>query len=310
MYTGVDPFEQAIFQRYHLSVEEIKSSKDNRRVYLVRDLNDQSLKILKINLAFPKKLEREYQFLQTAASFNFNSLKTPTVFAYDTSFILMEFLDCVKYNRDTILEKNWTVNEVNKFLLALQEFQSIPQKSDGFSWYEKLKGQQYPLLRGLEMHKQIRSILSSVQLLKLIILLKKYFFTRMFFGNVTTHYDFNTFNFTNQVQSEKMTLIDFEMGAFKGDSLYDLLYYISLPTTDLNQWTFQNSLLKGWIKDKFQDNTFVKTRVRVLLCIISFQRIRRFDGEPEKAAIYHKNLKLLLNSNSFNDWYYTIHSPN
>lgn len=218
----------------------------------------------------------------------------------------MEYLDCVKYSRDTILEKNWNEKEVTKFLSALREFQSIPQKPDGFSVYERLKGKQYPVMRALEMWKQITHTLTFSQIMKLILLLKKYFFSGLFFKRVTTHYDFNTFNFTNLNHSEKMTLIDFEMGAYGGDNLYDLLYYISIPTVELNQWTFQKALLKEWITDKCQDNFFVKTRIRVILSVISFQRIRRFDLEPEKAKVYRNNLNLLLSSESFNAWYQNV----
>lgn len=306
MATSVDQYDQEILQRFHLSIEEIKSSKDKRRVYLVRDLKNQSLKILKINLAFPKKLEREYQFLRAAFLLQYKTLKTPDVYAHGPSFILMEYLDCVKYSRDTILEKNWNEKEVTKFLSALREFQSIPQKPDGFSVYERLKGKQYPVMRALEMWKQITHTLTFSQIMKLILLLKKYFFSGLFFKRVTTHYDFNTFNFTNLNHSEKMTLIDFEMGAYGGDNLYDLLYYISIPTVELNQWTFQKALLKEWITDKCQDNFFVKTRIRVILSVISFQRIRRFDLEPEKAKVYRNNLNLLLSSESFNAWYQNV----
>lgn len=307
MAASVDPFDQEILQQFHLSIEEIKSSKDKRRVYLVRDLKNQSLKILKINLAFPKKLEREYQFLRNAFLLQYKTLKTPDVYAHGASFILMEYLDCVKYTRDTILRKNWNEKEVAKFLSALREFQSVPQKPDGFSLYEKLKGKQYPVVRAMEMWKQITTTLTFGQLLKLTWLLKKYFFMGLVFKRVTTHYDFNTFNFTNLNHSEKMTLIDFEMGAYGGDNLYDLLYYISIPTVEFSQWTFQKALLSEWITDKSQDISFVKTRIRVILLIISFQRIRRFELEPDKAKIYLDNINMLLNTELYNAWYQNIY---
>ncbi|HMT30319.1 MAG TPA: hypothetical protein PKD91_13685 [Bacteroidia bacterium] len=292
MSSSVDLFDQEILQRYHLSIEEIKSAKGKRRVYLVRDAQDNSLKILKINLAFPLKLEREYQFLSTASSLKFTYLKTPQVYAYSTGMILMEYLDCENYTRDTILDKNWSPQECKKWINALNEFQSIPTSSKGFTFYEIVKGALYPVIRSLEIRKQIFRTLTFRELLTFTYFLIQYKLIRLFIKNVTTHYDFNTFNFTNLRGSDKMSLIDFEMGAYKGDSLYDLLYYISLPTTAIDNWTFQSILLEEWTK--MNKTPFQKIRIKVILCIISFQRIRRFEKEPLKAEIYRKNLRRLL----------------
>ena len=307
MISSSDQFDQEILQRYHLLQSIVISSKGERRVYLVKDLLDHKTKILKINLAFPKKLEREYQFLKTASKLKFSSLKTPDVYAYEHGMILMEYLNREFYTRDTILNKVWSSQECTNWVNALKEFQSIPQNSTGFSLYEILKGAFYPLIRSIEIRKQIIRTLSFFELLRYFVLLIQYKIARLFIKNVTTHYDFNTFNFTNIVGSDKMSLIDFEMGVYKGDSLYDLLYFISLPTTNITEWTFQSALLAEWIK--MGERKFLKIRIRVLLCIISFQRIRRFDKDPQLADIYLKNLRILLNNRLFSDWYNSKFMP-
>jgi hypothetical protein len=103
-----------------------------------------------------------------------------------------------------------------------------------------------------------------------------------------------------------MSLIDFEMGAYKGDSYYDVLYYLSMPVSELSDWTFQKKILSGWLKMDPIKNRFLNIRIRALLCIISFQRIKRFKAEPLLAVPYRENLKLLLSKDAFTHWFHLL----
>lgn len=101
-------------------------------------------------------------------------------------------------------------------------------------------------------------------------------------------------------------MIDFEMGAFRDDNYYDILYYLSIPPISLNSWSFQTDLLAAWIKNNNPNTIFLKVRLKVLLCTISFQRIKRFNKDPIQANVYRENLKIILSSGNFNSWFNKI----
>lgn len=297
-----DPFLRPILEERSLSVLEVLSQKERRGVYLVSDPTAAQPRILKVNKVFPAKLRREATFLRLAARQDLLQLKVPALYGEGEGWMLIERLDLTHYTRDTVLEKNWDREEVHRWIAALREFQEIPQPPADFSRKEKLKGALYPLVRMLEMRKAVNAGLTAGQRLRLGGMLLRYLLYRPFVRLVTTHYDLNTFNFTNEKGSDKLLMIDFEAGAFRGDSLYDLLYYLTLPTVSLEDWTFQRDLLSAWIGTFGKGERCLSARLRLLLVVLSLQRIQRFHDDPDKAQAYQRNFELLFDDRRYRQW--------
>jgi hypothetical protein len=301
MVNNIPAFDREFIDKNNLFPEAILSDKPGRRVYLVLD-EIGNKKILKINVAFLNKLEREQAFLKAAAKFNINSLKIPTIYLYEKGCLLMEFIGRKAYNRETIESRDWNNASAELWVLALREFQKLPLSSKGFSISERIKGWAYPAVRMLQLLPSISNKINAREINKCILLATQYILIRPEFKNVTTHYDLQTFNYTPTIDESRMSLIDFEMGAYKGDNLYDALYYLSIPVTALHHWKFQKLLLSLWVKQFANEKESQAKRIQLILAVISIQRFFRFKNDSEKQQIYFNNLRLILNDKKFNDW--------
>jgi hypothetical protein len=293
---------QPILEQRSLRLMEVLSEKKLRGVYKVAELSGGPPLILKVNKLFPGKLRREADLLQLAEAHELKHLKLPRIVDRSDHWMLMDCVQLEHYTRDTILLKAWTTAEAEKWIAALQEFQQIPQSSRGFSKKEKLKGAFYPLIRLIELRKAVNKRLSLWRRVQLGWMALRYLAYRPLLRQVTVHYDLNTFNFTNEQGSEKMLMIDFEAGAYRGDSLYDILYYLTIPTVRLEDWVFQRTLLGTWFRASEGKERFLSQRLRFQLVVLCLQRIQRFIDDPEKAQVYVDNLDLLFNGSRYRNW--------
>lgn len=296
------PLCQPILEQRALRLLEVLSEKKLRGVYKVTGQDPAVPLILKVNKLFPAKLGRESAFLRLASLREFRHLKLPRILDHGPGWMLMEHVRLVPYTRDSVLEKDWSAEQIERWVGALYEFQSIPQSSAGFRVREKLKGACYPLLRFFELRKAVRKRVRGARLLQLAWMLFQYLCYRPFLRQVTTHYDLNTFNFTNEAGSDRMLMIDFEAGAFRGDRYYDILYYLTLPTVSLDQWTFQRRLLREWVRRAESDRRFLPARLRLQLILLCIQRIQRFHDAPDKAEVYVRSLDTLFDRAAYGRW--------
>lgn len=302
MSAELNTFYQQLLERNDFRLVTILSDKSQSGVFVVSVPNSKDLFILKVNKLTPAKLQREVGFLKAASNRSFDFLKLPKVIRDGNNWMLMEKLQLTTYSRDSILEKKWSDDEVSKWVHALKEFQHLPQQSDRFTLKEKLKGYFYPLLRLFQIRKDLLKYLNKSQLFSLGLMAMGYLLKRPFHSSVTTHYDFNTTNFTEEVGTGKMCMIDFEAGAYKGDANYDLLYYLSIPTVSLKDWTFQRLILKKWFDQQGEHMSFSKSRIRFLMILMHFQRILRFRDDKAKAKVYLNDLPFLFDKTQFYPW--------
>ena len=86
-----------------------------------------------------------------------------------------------------------------------------------------------------------------------------------------------------------------------GDSLYDILYYLTIPTVRLEEWGFQRTLLGTWFRATEGRERFLSLRLRFQLVVLCLQRIQRFVDD-RKAQVYVDNLDLLFNGSRYRNW--------
>lgn len=262
-----------------LTIKQVLQEAAGKRVLLVEE-PDGKQSVLKRPCA---RLERE--FLRAVAGRAFRSLDFPRLLDEGDDFVRVAFLDREHHTRDSILERRWTPEDVRLWVDGLLEFQRIRLPARPFGAKRRVLGWMYPVFRALQMRAPLGPTLS-------------YALARPFFRNRTCHYDLQTYNYAFRVGARKMSLLDFEFSYYSGDPLFDLLYFCSIPTVRLEDWTFQKELVREFLRRSPQRCAAARTRLILLVCQAARARFL-----PGKRAAYTPNLALLRDRARFRAWF-------
>jgi hypothetical protein len=239
------------------------------------------------------RLERA--FLRAAASRPLDSLEVPRVVADGDDFLLTGFVEREHQTRDTILERAWTAGDVRLWVRGLLEFQALPLPARLFSFRQRVLGWLYPVFRAAALWRDLprRGVAAG--------LVARYVFARPFFRNVATHYDLQTHNYAFRIGARKMSLLDFEFSYCRGDPLFDLLYFVTIPVARLEEWTIQRDLVREFLAQWKGSRAGLRTRVRLILLVCNAGRRRALDAEE-----YRDNVALLSDQARFRRWWQSL----
>jgi hypothetical protein len=300
-----DELLNRIRQKHSLKTVRILQNSQRKVVYLMenKNLNKYVLKIFKY---YDRNIKKEISFLKNVGNLDFRYICFPKLIESDRNYLLLEYHDRKYFTRDTILKKKWLPGDILIWVSGLIEFQNIPTSSKYYLLKERIKGFFYPIYIFYTRLFRFYPIIGIKGLLGAFKLTLYYFYFRLFIKNVNTHYDLQTYNYTFLENEKKMSMLDFEMGAYKGDPLYDVVYYISIPVQGISQWTFQLDLLQKYIKEtgmthRFSRGLFHRLRLIILVCNLCFYL--QFLDDNLKKKVYLDNINFILSGSKFKTWY-------
>lgn len=305
----VDP--KKIIEKHSLGIEKIIRETDAKVLYLLTDKNGSKF-ILKFYKYNNSDLRTEKRLLSRVKLLKCSYITFPRLIDSGKNFILEDYIERELWTRDTILEKDWTADDIELWVSGLREFQNINLPGRLFSIKQRLMGLIYPVYRIFILTLKCRRLINLRAFGTILKLTFNYTLHRLFLKNALTHYDLQTTNYTFMKNEYKMSMIDFELPYFGGDPLFDVLYYISIPTKTLADWTFQKEIFREYIKQEYEnkyDSKSLMNRTRLILLVCNLSRYLSFINDAEKNTIYSENINLLLNGESFNRWYSFISNP-
>lgn len=290
-----------VIAKHGLTVEKTIYTGSVSKVYRVADPNGQKY-VLKINEIDSSCIEREKKFYSVLKDLEFKYLCFPHVVDSDEKFLLMEYIPRTYYTRDSILEREWTDKDLNLWVNGLLEFQGLKLCRKSFPLKRKLVASVYPVFRISERLRKFQKPLGVAERMVIMRLTLAYLLARPFIRHVLTHYDCQTYNYTFCLNSNKMSILDFEFSYYLGDPLYDILYFITIPTVKIRDWTFQSNLLTCFLS-KIQHRkgycAGLQNRLHLVLLLCNLSRFLHFSKDPVKQVPYWDNLKLLLDQKSW-----------
>lgn len=299
---------EEIIDKYSLSIEKIIHRTYSKIVYLLVNKNGKRfvLKMYKRNSA---KLKTEQQFLSRVNHVNYRYIRFPRLVEFGNNYVLVDYVEREHFTRDTIVDREWSADDVKLWVSGLIEFQRIEIPSNDFSFKQRVMGIIFPVCRILILLPKCRE---SIDLKAFGVIFKMalcYSLSRPFFRNVLTHYDLQTYNYTFMKNERKMSILDFELPRYRGDPLFDVLYYLSIPIMKLKDWTFQAAILTEYIKQVYGgawDSKSLLSRIRLILLVRNLSRYLGFINDTNKKMTYSENVRLLLNGESFYGWVSSI----
>jgi hypothetical protein len=294
-----------IQQKHSLKKVSVLQNSQRKVVYLMENENLGKY-VLKIFRVYDRNIKKEIIFLKTVSNLDFRYICFPKLIESDRNYLLLEYHDRKYFTRDTILKKKWLPVDILIWVSGLIEFQNIPTSYKIFSPKERIKGFIYPIYIFCTRLFRFYHIIGIKGLLGAFKLALYYFYFSLYIKNVNTHYDLQTYNYTFLENEKKMSMLDFEMGAYKGDPLYDVVYYISIPVQGISQWTFQLDLLQKYIKEtkmihRFSKGLFHRLRFIILVCNLCFYL--HFLKDNLKKKVYLDNINFILSDSKFKTWY-------
>jgi thiamine kinase-like enzyme len=253
--------------------------------------------VLKTIHKISKATEIEKQFLIKTTGLKFRVLSLPQLLEYGENFLLMTFVDREHHTRNTIINREWIDSDVERFVNGLIEFQTLSiNLSPWFDFKKRFMSVVYPVIKTLLSIKTglQQNTFSFIEIIKIFQMCFIYLLFRVTFKNVITHYDLTTYNYSFSGK-DKMSMIDFELGYPKGDPVFDIIYFISIPPVLITNWTFQKKILINYMH-KQNINYALKNRIRFILMLCNLRRCF-FYNDNEKRAICIENFQRLLHQN-------------
>lgn len=297
-----------ITDKFSLRIEKILHSTGSKIIYFLVDKNGKRF-VLKIHKNNNTNLKVEQMFLSRVKHFKYRYIQFPHLIEYGNSYILIDYIEREHFTRDTILEREWSIDDIRLWVSGLIEFQNIEIASKHFSVKQRLMGIIYPVCRIFILLPKCRKLIDLKALAVIFKITLNYFISRFFLKNTLTHYDLQTYNYTFMKNERKMSMLDFELSYYRGDPLFDVLYYISIPIKTFEDWTFQTALLKEYIRQVYGGTRCSRSllyRIRLILLVSNLSRYLSFINDTNKKNIYSENIKLLVNGESFNRWVCSI----
>lgn len=247
----------------------------------------------------------ESEFLASLIASEFRSLVLPEIVDCGNRHLLMTFVHRETQTRETICDRAWTADDIESVCEAIEEFQSISLSRRLFSVKQIVLGFNYPVVRAaLVFAPALRCrLLSMIGCVKAMLMMIRYTMLRPFLRNRTVHYDLTTLNcaFT---PDGRLSILDFEFPYYKGDSVFDVIYFITIPPRSIEQWTFQNSVLKRFVGRNPGFASEFRCRFILLVCCLS--RAVHFQNSDLEQQAYIDSIDLLLDRRRFRSWWMSM----
>ena len=257
-----------------------------------------------------RNLEMERNFYERCRSRTFRFVHVPGLVESGHSHLLLEYVDRESHSRDSILTRNWTDEDVTLWVEGLLEFQDLLPDSRLFSVPRRMASVIYPVLRILRERRLFSFALREKAKLGALIL--GYLLCRPAVRYVCTHFDLQTNNYAFMMKERRMSLLDFRFPYYLGDPYIDVLYYASIPTVPLNDWTFQSRLVRAFLErteSRRGYNTARKLRLRLILLMCNMARAVHLSADPQRRSVYEQNVRLLLDDRAFGAFHDVILAP-
>lgn len=293
-----------IIDKYSLRIENTIHSTSSKSIYFLVGENGERF-VLKMYKYDRANSEIEQKFLSAVKHRKFEYIRFPNMIAHGNNYILVDYVEREHVTRDTILERQWSPDDVRLWVSGLREFQNIDIPSHYFSVKQRYMGIIYPVCRLLLLLPKCRELINLRAWGVVFKIVLNYSMARFSFKNALTHYDLQMYNYAFMSDKRKMSMLDFELSYYRGDPLFDVLYYISIPIRKFKDWTFQIDLLKEYIKQEYEGTWHSKSllcRIRLILLVSNLSRYLGFINDSDKKKIYSENIRILLDSKSFSRW--------
>ena len=247
----------------------------------------------------------EGKFLHLASTIKHQYLETPRLIASGPDYLLMSFVERENQTRDTILNRDWSDENIHTFCEGIKEFQRINLPSKTYTIKQHLMGIAYPVVKLLQVLPSCRKrgLISWKDMMKSCWLAIIYLLYRPLFRNVTTHYDLTTYNcaFT---PSGLLSMLDFELGYALGDPFFDICYFLAIPPQAIQDWKFQSKALAMFKKNNSQWGQ--RHRVRFILLVCSLVRMVHFENECHEQNNHKQSISILLDTNTYRKWWVSL----
>lgn len=251
-----------------------------------------------------KSLALEAAVLQAIQNQSFRHLVVPRLIVLDNekNNLLMTYVPREHHDRSSILNRSWSQTELQVLTSALAEFQSLDLPRKLFSRKQFLMGLAYPSVKAiLALRPSLkRRLLRPTHAIVLMWWALAYLVIRPFFRNVTTHYDLTTLNCAMTPEC-RVSILDFEFSYYRGDPLFDIAYFTTIPPEAIHRWRFQRTLLgKFLVRHSSPAKRF---RLRLILTVCCLVRALHFDDQSKEQNQYVESLGFLFSSADYRRWY-------
>ena len=297
-----------ILDKYSLNIEKEIKTTEFKKVLLLND-NKNNKYILKIYLAniYREGREIEKNFLLAVKDKKFKSLIFPNIIDYGDNYLLMDYLHIYEYDKDAIINRKWSNDDIKLFISGLIEFQDIQISSEYLSFKKKVFGFLFPPLKLITLlnNTKLFNLISLLILVKLIIF---YILSIPFLKYTVTHHDLQRSNVTFHKRARKISIMDFESLYYLGDPFLDILHYLTTASYKLEDWNFQLKILREYIRTINQNGSYIpllSNRIRIILLVYNYNYYFTVRNIKLK-NIYFKNILFLLSNKNFNKWIYPI----
>lgn len=292
---------EAVLARRALRPREVLQETAGRRVLLAEAPGGERYVVKQTDPARPgAKVERA--FLRGVCDRTFTHLRLPRLVEEGEDYLVMEFVAREAHTGATILEREWSDDDVALWVGGLREFQAIELPAAPFTRRQKLAGSLYPVVRALDLWRRFGKRLPGGAARVLPGLLARNVAARASVRLVATHYDFHTYNYAFCTAEARMSLLDFEFSYYLGDPLWDLLYFLTQPETALDAWTFQRPLFRRFLASG-RGEPALAARARLILLDQCLGRVVNVPEDAPRYATYFANAERLCDDRWFRRWF-------
>jgi hypothetical protein len=296
--------EKAVIDHSGRNLRVVKIIHESRSsvVSLVSDERGQKFALKAYLRDEAARLVKERDFLLKADREALHALHLPKVHEAGQDYLLLEFIGREALDRETVLQRGWSDEEVQLWVRALLEFQSLKPERRLFTLRERLLGWAYPVVRTIVQWRDYDAGLRIGEKIRIAAMLVAYLALRPFFRNVCTHYDLQTTNYTFAKDRRQMSMVDCGFSYYMGDPYFDVIYYATIPVTRITEWTIQPRLLARFLRESAgrpRTNHGKYMRIRLILLSCNLGRYLHFRGDSEKQHVYADNVRSLLDRDGF-----------
>jgi len=258
--------------------------------------------VLKCYGAKPGVQQRELDFYESASRQRYEHLLVPRLLQAGEGYAITAFVEREAHTLDSIVERTWTAADVDLWVRALLEFQETPMRRRHFPISKQVLGLAYPIFRMGALLRRLGPRMGAAARDRARGMMTSYAALRPRIRSVLVHYDLQTSNYTFAVGTRRMSILDFEFSYYKGDPLFDLAYYCTIPVVELGDWDFQRRLIARYVTLARARAGYLvgwERRLRLILLVCALTRYVHFIGDAARQEAYWRSAELVLSDEAY-----------
>ena len=161
---------QEILEKHSLTICSVFQDTNLATVYLV--INNEGKKaVLKLYhdpLKSGRSIALERNFLTRVNHEKLKYLDIPRLLDHGKNYMIMEYVEREHWTRSTILEREWSNEDIKTWVRGLIEFQNTQLSKDWFSFKRRAIGFMFPIIRLALLLPRCFHIIYKMDLLKII----------------------------------------------------------------------------------------------------------------------------------------------